>query len=321
MNILAEKQKSIYEDCISDNERVKRENEFNELYFKTKSKAENSFLGKLSLKTRKKLHRIVWCIFLVRNFLSGFRCEVINDDREKTEKPIIFAPTHLGKFDIEVMAVPIKDHFYLLSGDFEHLQGLIDGAFLLVNGVFYFNEKVKSDRIAVTEKMIKHLKQGGNLMYFPEGAWNLNSNLPVLPCYWGIVDVAKKSNALIVPIAIEQWGKRFKVNIGKNFDMQKYSDDITGKSQAITDLRNEMASLKWAIWESEPLQNRNLLKGNEWDFFVQERLAEWPYFDLDYIDGLIYKPKNITTYEDVFEHLKELKPNKNNAFLFDKRLK
>lgn len=71
------------------------------------------------------------------------------------------------------------------------MQETIDAAFLALNGVFYFNEKVKEDRKAVCDKMIDHLKQCGNLMYFPEGTWNLSPNLPVLPCYWGIIDIAR----------------------------------------------------------------------------------------------------------------------------------
>ena len=31
-------------------------------------------------------------------------------------------------------------------------------------------------------------------MYFIEGTWNLTLNLPMLPCYWGIFDIAKKVN-------------------------------------------------------------------------------------------------------------------------------
>lgn len=56
-------------------------------------------------------------------------------------------------------------------------------------------------------------------MYFPEGTWNLSPNLPVLPCFWGIVEIAQKGNAIIVPVAAEQYGKHFKINIGCNLDI------------------------------------------------------------------------------------------------------
>lgn len=321
MNILADKQQKIFEPGISEEERTKQEQAFYDLYYKTRKKDENSFLGKLSLKTRKRLHKLVLLVFAVKNRLSGFSCKVIKDEREKTDKPIIFALTHVGKFDIEVSAIGIKDHFYLLSGDYEHLQGLVDGAFLLVNGVLYFNEKVKWDRAEVVDRMIDHLKLGGNLMYFPEGTWNLKPELPMLPCYWGIVDIAQKSNAIIIPVAVEQYDKRFKINIGKNFDMQNFGSDSSEKSRAIAALRDALATLKWEIWETEAPLNRNNISGNERDEYINARLAEWPHFSLEYIDGMIYKPKNCVSHNKVFSHLKNIKPTAKNAFLFNKRLK
>ena len=269
------------------------------------------------MKTRQRLHKLIFIVFVVKNKLSGFTCEVLKDERTKTDRPIIFAPTHVGKFDIEVSAVGIKDHFYLLSGDYENLQGIIDGKFLLVNGVIFFNEKVKSDRIEVAGRMINHLNSGGNLMYFPEGAWNLKPELPVLPCYWGIVDIAQKSNAIVVPVAIEQYGKRFKINIGKNIDMLEYGFGDTEKSKAITDLRDAMATLKWEIWETEPQLKRNELKGDEWDRYVKTRLSEWN-FSFRHIEKLIYTPKNICSTENAFLHLKEIIPSKKNIFLYNK---
>ena len=321
MNILADEQQKIFEPGINLKERAKREEAFYDLYYQTRSKDENSFLGRLSLKTRQRLHKLVLLIFIIKNRLSGFKCKVIKDEREVTDRPVIFALTHVGKFDIEVSAVGIKDHFYLLSGDYEHLQGLVDGAFLLVNGVLYFNEKVKWDRHKVVDRMIEHLKSGGNLMYFPEGTWNLKPELPVLPCYWGIVDIAQKSNAIIVPVAVEQYEKKFKINIGKDLDMQQFGSDSVEKSRAISTLRDTLATLKWEIWETEPQLKRNELSRNEWNEYIKARLEEWPYFNTDYIDGMIYKPKNVTRYEDVFHHLSVMQPARQNAFLWSKRLK
>lgn len=79
-----------------------------------------------------------------------------------------------------------------------------------------------------------------------------------------------------------------------------------------------MEALKYEIWESEPLLNRAELKGNEWDLYVEERFKEWPYFNLNYIDGLIFKPKNITSPNEAFAHLNQIIPTRRNAFLFNK---
>lgn len=52
--------------------------------------------------------------------------------------------------------------------------------------------------------------------------------------------------------------------------------------------------------------------------YTKDRLEEYPKLDVEYEKTRILKLYD--SYEDVFSHLKELKPNKNNAFLFDKRL-
>ena len=128
-------------------------------------------------------------------------------------------------------------------------------------------------------------------MYFPEGTWNLSPNLPVLPCYWGIVDVAQAGNAIIVPIAVEQYGKHFKIRIGENFDMRTFGTDVTEKLNAINTLRDILATLKWEIWETKQQLKRCEIDNDEWNKYIANRFREWPYFNLEYIDSLILKPK------------------------------
>ena len=319
MNILAEKQKKMYDENLTEEERNEAEKDFFDTYYKLRS-IEEKRLDKLSLEQRKKLHGLILGIYKLKNRLGGFSYEIINNKKTYTDRPVIFAVTHIGKFDIEVVSEAIKEHYYLLSGDYEHIQGIIDSPFLAMNGVIYFNEKDKNDRKQVSSKMIDHLNDGGNLMYFIEGTWNITPNLPMLPCYWGIVDIAKKGNAIIVPVACEQYGKHFKVNIGENFDMLNYGNNVEDKSIAINDLRDTLATLKWEIWESEDILIRSELKGDEWEKYVADRFKEWPYFNEEYIDGLVYKPKNVTKRDEVYAPIKKLVPNKNNAFLFNKRL-
>lgn len=296
-NILAEEQKKLYDPNLSAEEYQERERCFLELYYHLREKSEKSFFGRLNLKTRKRLHWLILGTYRIKNRLGGFTFELLHDHRTHTDRPVIFAVTHVGKFDIEVTSEAIRDHYYLLSGDYEHIQGTIDAPFLNVNGVIYFNEKVLSDRNAVSKRMIDHLHQGSNLMYFPEGTWNLSPNLPVLPCYWGIVEVAQRGNAVIVPVAAEQYGKHFIINIGENFDMNKYGID---KALAINALRDVLATLKWEIWESRPIQRRKDLDINEWNIYIANRFREWPYFNLTYIDGLVFKPKQVARPEDVW---------------------
>ncbi|MBR4607072.1 MAG: 1-acyl-sn-glycerol-3-phosphate acyltransferase [Lachnospiraceae bacterium] len=320
MNLLAEVQKKLFEPGMTEQERCSREQDFLKLYYDLRRKDESSLLGRMSLKTRKRLHKLILIVYTIKNHMGGFSYELIGDKREKTNRPIIFAVTHVGKFDIEVVSEAIKDHYYLLSGDYEHIQGTIDAPFLALSGVIYFNERVREDRKSVSQRMINHLQAGGNLMYFPEGTWNMTPNLPMLPCYWGIVEIAQKGNAIIVPVAADQYGKKYKINIGTNFDMVTYGKTIEEKAKAITDLRDVLATLKWEIWETEP-QKRDNLTGYEWDKYCEERFHEWPYFNLKYIDRLVFKPKGIFAPREVFSYMDNLVPRKENVFLFKKAMK
>ena len=314
MNVLAELQKRTFEKHISREEYAKRRSDFLKLYYELRTKSESGLTGRMSLRTRKRLHPLIFLVFKIKNRLGGFSHSIIADRRGPSDRPVIYAVTHVGKFDIELVSEAIKDHYYLLSGDYEHIQGMIDEPFLNVNGIIYFNETVPEDRKAVRRRMVDLLKEGANLLYFPEGAWNLTPNLPLLPCYWGIVEIAQKGNAVVVPVAAEQYGKHFDINIGSNFDMHSYASDSHGKAQAIADLRDTLAALKWEIWEKH-VAKRKEIPADEWHKYRETRFREWTYFSLDYVDTLVYRPKGITPPQEAFAYLERLIPCRENAFL------
>ena len=282
-------------------------------YYEVRNKYDQSFLNKLTHKQRVAIHPILLNVIKLRNKGNGFKIHKLDGNIEQTNKPKIFCVTHIGKFDIEVVSEVIGEHYYLLSGDFENIKGTIEETFLALNGVIYLREDDKEDRRRSKDKMVDTLKNGGNLMYFPEGTWNLSPNLPVLQCPYGIIDVAMKADAVIVPIAIEQYGSTFISKVGKNFDVSRYHEDQ--KILAVDDLRSEMATLKWDIWESVLPLERCKLDKNEFELFINERLKEWPNFTLEEFYERVFKPKNITSEKDAFSHLKEIDLDTDNAFL------
>jgi len=42
---------------------------------------------------------------------------------------------------------------------------------------------------------------------------------------------------------------------------------------------------------------------------------------MKYIDKMIFKPKSVVWYKDVFEHLGKIEPRLENAFLFSPKVK
>ncbi len=297
------------------NYRYLPQDQYDVLYMRLREKNDKSLLGRLSLRTRQRLHPLFLMAYRIMNRLTGLKVEV-SGEMIPDRGPLIFAATHVGKYDVEAIGEAVRSHFYLLSGDFENLQGGIEQVFLNINGVLYFKETDTADRKAVVQKMIRHLRDGGNVLYYPEGAWNLSPNLPVQPLFPGIIRICKKANASIVPIGIEQYGKRSVIHIGAPMSIHDYPDT----DSALRALRDSMASLKWSIWSlSQPISRREL-NSDDWERYIDERLSEWPGFNREHIAKLVYRPNGITDPAEAFRHLDMLSPSRENAFLFDKRL-
>lgn len=320
MNILGIKQQELYSSDICAEEWTHKEQSLFDLYYCLRQKEENSPVGQLTLRQRKLLHPLIRAAIKASAILNGFRFQIISDRHTSIQRPIIFAATHQGKFDIELLSSAISTHMYLLTGDYERIQGTPNAFLLGINGVFYVNEADKKDRALVKEKMINHLQSGGNIMYYPEGNWNITESLPVHPCFWGIVEVARRGNAVIVPVAMERYDKHYEINIGENIDLNNPPFNTFDRVEAIRMLRDTLATLKWEIWERHNITHEQAIQA-DWDSIIDARLAEWPNFDRSCLERMLFKPKNIVIPENAFAHLEIITPSIENAFLFNKRLK
>jgi len=302
---------------------------------------------------RDKLHPILLALMsFSRKYLNRQTLEIIGDNRKKTDKPVIYAITHVGMYDIQVVSEAIKDHQYTFLGDPETMYRTFDGFIMNLNGVVYCatddkGEKIEQDgqEIVVRESdrkiskqiAIDQLKAGNNLMIYPEGVWNLSANLPMLPLFPGIIDIALETGCEIIPVAIEQYGKDFVVNIGENIDVTPTKEELNSISNVSKNhrkkyieekkelLRDTMATLKWEIFMRHPEQQRAKYGSYEEEYrkYVDTRYNEWvnkktkkPYYNDNIVEKRTFKPRNIICVQDAFEHLSKVKLNKNSAFLF-----
>ena len=284
---------------------------------------ESSKINNLNHKIRLLFHPLLWVVIALRNILCGYKITYLNKMNVKTKRPIIFCITHIGKADIEVSAQILKKHFYLLSGDFENVHGNLDGFFLELHGIIYLDKFNKHDTKSAKDRAVKILNKNGNIMWFVEGTWNLSENLPVLPLPFGVIEVAQKTGAIILPVALEQYDKNFYVNFGELFDVSNYEkndDEYSFKVSLIQKLRDQMATLKYEIWEKQKPFEREYIPSNYYEKYVEHQVSQWK-FTYEEIQSKVFNPPNIITYENAFKHLNEIKPTKQNAFLFNKRLK
>lgn len=270
---------------------------------------------------KKRLHWLLITIIILNRIfvLRQKKPKVLHGERlaiiRHVDRPMIFCPTHNGNYDIQILGEVIrKFHWVLLSGDHNVLPGTMQGNWLAANGVIYLDRDDKIDRQTAKLTAIKLLQMGLNLMIYPEGTWNISENHLVLDLFMGIIEIARQSNALIVPFGLETvTDKKYIVNIGDFFDVFAFDDSI----RAIQALRDEMASLKWEILEKEismltsPAREARI----EFSKYIEQRMNECPYMNEELIRHYARKNKNTPPYHEVFSHLSSI-ACKQNAFLY-----
>ncbi len=282
------------------------------------------------LKWRDKLHPVLLSLIrLNRKFIAKQSLTIINDKRIQSDKPVIYAITHVGVYDYQIVCEAIKEHQYPFAGDPETMYRSGDGLLLSLNGLIYCDTNSKEDRKIALQTSKELLKNNENLLIYPEGVWNLTPNLLSLPLFPGIINMALETGCDIVPVAVEQYGKEFYVNIGKNIEMNNISINEENKKFYIEKekekLRDTLAGLKWEIYESRSIEERkNLgLYEDELQNFIDTRLNEWinpktkkPYYNRKLVKERTFREKNISLPEDVYSYIKKLNISKNNAFIF-----
>lgn len=208
-------------------------------------------------------HSVLIPLMTVIRRLRKQRLTLVGDERKTSENSVIYACTHIGGHDVENLFEAIKSPCYLFLGDPRELYINFDGILLWLNGVICFETDNKQDRKFAKRRAISLLKSGGSLMIFPEGAWNIYESLPVMPLFWGTADMAIEAGVDIVPVAIERYGSEYCVNIGKNIVVEELNVD---KATLTTLLRDELAKLKWQIWESKGIHQRRGLRDTRASF-------------------------------------------------------
>lgn len=245
----------------------------------------------------------------LRTKLDGVKIVEFNEYNKKTDKPVIFVPTHIGKFDIEVVYECIKEHAVLLSGTEDRMHGTLNGYFLEKNGVNYVDRSDKEDRKNALLKQKRDLEHGVNLLWFIEGTWNLSPNQLVYDASYSVIKLALECDVEIVPIGLNQIEKTIYVNFGESY---KPNPEVE-LTESIQILRDKLATLKWELYEyNEANLQKNIsveefkksyvnnyfytkreeIKNGYWADFVNQRVKEWPMTDLEEECEYVFKNKD-----------------------------
>lgn len=271
------------------------------------------------LKLHNAFHLLFIILLKVTRLVARQKLIIVSDRRKQTKRPIIYAPVHIGGDDIQMVFEAIKKPCWLLMGDPHEIYRDVDGMALQMNGLICFDTAYKLDRKIAKARIKALLRCGGSIMMFPEGAWSVMPDKPVMHLFAGAVEAAICCNAEIVPIGIVKNGETYYVCLGENISYTKA--DISQKYELTKNLRDILAAQQWKLVErfcpakrSDPnltLQNfySEIDENNKISYHISDALATR------------FKPKGQTDYTEAFVHLKRIEPNEKNAFLFNKNNK
>lgn len=273
------------------------------------------------LKLHSFVHYLLIPLMKADLYMSGYRLHVLIDKRIKTDRPTIFCPTHIGGVDIEMAFEAIKKPCWILLGDPRELYKSLDGMMLQMNGWIPLDVLEKEDRTAAKAQMIALLQKGGNLLLFPEGVQNISPNALLGHLFAGAVELAITCGAEIVPMAICRDDKNYYFALGENI---RYDECvIENRFQLTSELRDQMATLKWELMEHLPSLHRKDIKDTDYEMFIKSILTMNTEYSLTVEDVIAtqYHPKEVTEPTDAYAFIEQLKSGHANAFLFDKRIK
>lgn len=220
----------------------------------------------------------------------------------------IYAVNHSCKYDVPYACEAINRPAYVLVGR-QRLK-LIDRIFFMINGTVWVDRKDRASRKKSMSKMLYLLGHDANVLLYPEGTWNLTPSTPVLPLYWGVTDLARQSDKPVIPVVLEYYEGECIVAFGKAV----FVSASDSREEKIRELRDELAALKWQIWEKMP--HIGYTSASDWQREAKRRAAEYPKLDIAYENSVIRH--EFDTEETVYKPIAALEINSKTAFLAKK---
>lgn len=243
------------------------------------------------------------------------KVETVNNCTPLPGKPIIFVPNHSAFTDTPIALRVTKRRSYIFSG--KQNLAFIDWIFFMLNGVIWVDRKSKDDMAASKDALLEYLDKGRSILWFPEGTWNLTPNLLMLPMKWGIIDIARQADAQIIPMAMDY-------DREQNLCRVKFGAPITGdmladKAEAIRDLRDTIATLRWDLMCSQPVLHRGEISMQQLKAEMYKVIDEYPPLDWEYEQSCIYRPYRTIDPIENFGNPDMIQPRLETALLFKKQ--
>lgn len=211
------------------------------------------------------------------------------------DEPVIWASNHLFKDDAGGSIMAAKRHVYILFGSISQLYNTVDGIFAYLNGIVVINRKVKASRNSSVNKAVAVLRQGTDLLIYPEGVWNKTPEKLLLDFWPGIYRISRETGARVVPIIHYI---KDPTNHSSNNEIHTVVDDAVkiddmSERAALEYLREIMGTWYYLMMEKYGKSTRKI----ETDGFPNSSLA-WEYNLAERVKPVGRYDKEIEFYAD-----------------------
>lgn len=219
------------------------------------------------IQVRKALYQVVKLFLFIDEIISKRKITIIGDERCKIYNPVteefriikkripkdrskVYSCTHIGRYDIESVIKGLNESCNFVMADPGESYQNLDGIFLRLYGVTWFDMSSSMDRHAANTRELKILSQGGNELVFPEAAYNLDPIEVVGKLHPGPFIRAIKTNSYTIPVSLEQYvheqKKDYVINIGNSIETRDYFEN---DAEMLAEyIRKQMIMLKNEIW-------------------------------------------------------------------------
>ena len=213
------------------------------------------------------------------------------NQKPQVDGPVLYLMTHSNSHDGPVVSEALQEHFYVMIGK-QPLE-FIDNLFFHANGRIEVDRDNKESGMKAIDKSVSLLNSGVNVVMCPEATWCIEPSKPINHCHWGWFEIARRSGATVVPIAIEYYEYTDNccyVNFGQPFKLSEFDN----KKDKTLQLEDMLATLKYEIWEQFPQMKSSDVDRGLWNDIVQKRYDEYKKLDSEkektYILGLQDSP-------------------------------
>lgn len=305
-------------------------------------------LSKNGIKIRKIFAPILRAVYLTQT-----KYKLIKDNspkKIKTGKGKIFVVNHRQGDDIVLGANAIGESGYIVFGNKYLALDTSNGLGLWAYGMILLDRDNPENRKQTYNKMKYVIENGGNIIIYPEGYWNLadngqsderhlsddhnSENWLIQDINIGSLRLAQETGCAIIPTILhydEVESKKCYSQKGEPFYVRKNDDIFAKKDELLEKMWTMYYDLmsKYSTYSRVELEKCGVSLKDQWEQLKKELVADCDIpkisYELDLKDekriGKAKVSNPVVTNEEAFAHLDNLIPSKENAFLLSKRYK